>query len=419
MTATLAELDAALPKLARKIRVLDALAWPDGVEERFLGNWRAGRPALPQVSLAPRDHRAEIEGLERLAGDCDAGHPAGQFLAATARSYATAGRMLGAIGTPAFSEHSARLYRRPDFFYQRQQLTALDAARFFLDTTDALLDSQHIPPTVADIPAQDFADWMQPELDRFFGPEKVRVVLDPELASKAIAGATRIRLRASALFSELDKGQLLHHEAFVHAATAQNGMAQVNLSCLGLGAPRTTPTQEGIAMLAELLTGSIDIQRLRRITLRVIAVQQALDGADFIEVFRGFLDAGQAEEEAFRSTQRVFRGGDVHGGSAFTKDACYLTGLIGVHTLLRVAMRDNRPDLVSHLFAGRLSTADVVRLTPLFESGWLVPPRYVPPWAQDLRRLAASFAFSAFVGRIKLELVDLDRFVALEDEDSR
>lgn len=418
MTDSLADLDIALPKLARKIRVLEALAWPDGLEERFLADWRAGRPVLPQVSLAPRNHQAEIEGLEALAGRCDIGHPAGHFLARTAHSYATAGRMLGAIGTPAFSEYSAQLYRRPDYHYKRQNLTALDAARFFLDTTDALLGGQHIPKTVADIPAQDFADWMQPELDLFFGADKVKVVIDPELASKAIAGASRIRLRGGALFSELDKNQLLQHEAFIHAATAQNGMLQTNLTCLALGSPRTTPTQEGLAMLAELLTGSIDIQRLRRITLRVIAVKQALDGADFIDVFKGFLEAGQSEEESFRSTQRIFRGADVRGGGAFTKDACYLTGLIGVHTLLRVAIRDNRPELVNHLFAGRLNAADVVRLGPLFESGWLQPPRYVPHWARDLRLLAAFFAFSAFAGRIKLDLIDLDSFAALEEDDS-
>jgi uncharacterized protein (TIGR02421 family) len=283
----LAELDAALPGLARKIRVLDAIAWPDGIEDRFLADWRAGRPRLPEVVLAPRDHGAEIEALENLAGQCDSGHPAGSFLAATARSYACAGRMLGAIGTPAFTEYSARLYQRPDHYYERQRMTPLDAAHFFLDTTDALLDSRQIPATEADIPAEDFAAWMRTEVDRFFGPDQVRVVLDPDLASKAIAGATRIRLRASARFSELDKAQLLQHEAFVHVGTALNGRAQPRLTSLSLGAPRTTQTQEGIAMLAELLTGSIDIQRLRRIALRVVAVQQALDGADFHRGFQG------------------------------------------------------------------------------------------------------------------------------------
>lgn len=413
---SLSELDAALPGLARKIRVLEALAWPEGVEQDFLAQWRAGNAQLPRVELQPREHSADIAALQAFIGKCDQAHPAGRFLAMTAHSYATAGRMLGAIGTPAFTEYSAALYRRPDFYYPRQKLTMLDAARFFLKTTDALLGGDQIPPSEADIPAEEFAAWMQPELDRFFGAQRIRIVLDPALAAKAIAGTSRIRLRASALFSELDKQQLLQHEAFVHVATAQNGANQANLKCLGLGAPRTTQTQEGIATLAELFTGSMDINRLRRVALRVIAVQQALDGADFIQVFEGFVQAGQSPEESFRSTQRIFRGADVRGGSAFTKDAAYLTGLLGVHTLLRVAIRDNRPELVGHLFAGRLSLADTVRLAPLFESGWLQAPTYVPAWASDMRRLAANLAFSAFIARIKLEVLDLKVFMAFADE---
>ena len=414
--APLSELDAALPGLARKIRVLDALAWPDGVEEVFLERWRAGHPELPKVTLRPRDYSAEVAALEAFIGRCDEGHPAGRYLAMTARSYATAGRMLSAIGTPAFTQYSSALYRRPDFYYSRLKLSMLDAAHFFLKTTDALLGGARIPPSQAEIPAEAFAAWMQPELDRFFGPGRITVVLDPTLAAKAIAGASRIRLRASALFSELDKNQLLQHEAFVHVATAQNGALQPNLKSLGLGAPRTTQTQEGIATLAELFTGSMDINRLRRLALRVLAVQQALDGADFIQVFEGFLAAGQSQEESFRSTQRVFRGADLHGGSAFTKDAAYLTGLLGVHTLLRIAIRDNRPELVGHLFAGRLSLGDTVRLAPLFESGWLQGPVHVPDWAADLRRLAANLAFSAFIARIKLDVLDLEVLMAFADE---
>jgi uncharacterized protein (TIGR02421 family) len=416
MSAALSELDAALPGLTRKIRVLDALSWPDGVEEDFLAKWRGGRAELPRVQLQPRDHSADIAALESFISQCDVGHPAGNYLAMTARSYATAGHMLGAIGTPAFTQYSSALYRRPDFYYTRLQLSMLDAARFFLDTTDALLGGARIPPSPAEIPAKAFAAWIQPELDRFFGVGQITIVLDPNLAAKAIAGSSRIRLRASALFTELDKNQLLQHEAFVHVATAQNGARQPNLMSLGLGAPRTTQTQEGIATLAELFTGSMDINRLRRLALRVLAVQQALEGADFIQVFEGFLAAGQTQEESFRSTQRVFRGADLRGGSAFTKDAAYLTGLLGVHTLLRIAIRDNRPELVGHLFAGRLSLADTVRLAPLFESGWLKGPTYLPAWASDLRLLAANLAFSAFISRIKLDVLDLDVFMAFAEE---
>jgi uncharacterized protein (TIGR02421 family) len=414
--AALSELDAALPGLTRKIRVLDALSWPDGVEEDFLAKWRGGRAELPRVELQPRDHSADIAALETFISRCDVGHPAGNFLAMTARSYATAGHMLGAIGTPAFTHYSSALYRRPDFYYTRLQLSMLDAANFFLKTTDALLGGARIPPSPAEIPAKAFAAWLQPELDRFFGAGQITVVLDPNLAAKAIAGSSRIRLRASALFSELDKNQLLQHEAFVHIATAQNGARQPNLISLGLGAPRTTQTQEGIATLAELFTGSMDINRLRRLALRVLAVQQALEGADFIQVFEGFLAAGQTQEESFRSTQRVFRGVDLHGGSAFTKDAAYLTGLLGVHTLLRIAIRDNRPELIGHLFAGRLSLADTLRLAPLFDSGWLKAPVYLPAWASDLRILAANLAFSAFIAQIKLDVLDLKVFMAFAEE---
>ena len=68
----------------------------------------------------------------------------------------------------------------------------------------------------------------------------------------------------------------------------------------------------------------------------------------------------------------------------FTKDAVYLQGLLEVHALLRLAIRDNRPSLVGNLFAGRLTIADAFRLDPVFESGWLVPATYVPAWASDL-----------------------------------
>ncbi|MGH8466903.1 MAG: flavohemoglobin expression-modulating QEGLA motif protein, partial [Pseudomonas sp.] len=97
---SLPELDAALPGLTRKIRVLDALAWPDGVEEVFLGQWRSGKAQLPKVTFTPREHGAEIAALDSFVDQCDQGHPAGRFLARTAHSYATAGRMLGAMGTP-------------------------------------------------------------------------------------------------------------------------------------------------------------------------------------------------------------------------------------------------------------------------------------------------------------------------------
>ena len=409
-------LDAALLQASKKINVLQALQWPPDAEEKFLQGWQKGNPQLPEVKLEAHNYNDSISSLEAIAARCDEKDPVEKFLFETAQSYANSARMLSAVGTPEFTTYSTKNYSRPDRIYKRQGMSAVDGAKFFIEVTDNLLGNAHLPQTPTDISAQEFAGWLKTEVDEFFAYDTVEVLIDQKMSSKALAGASRIRIRGSAMFSQLDKDLLLYHEAFVHTATVLNGKKQSNLLSLSLGAPRTTRTQEGLAVMAELFTNAMDINRLRRIALRVLAVKQALDGADFIEVFKFFLAAGQTEEESVRSTQRIFRGGDVKGGIVFTKDAVYLAGLFEVHTFMRVAIRDNRPDLVRNIFAGRLTMADALRLAPLFESGWLKPPAYLPTWASDLRRLAALMAYSAFVSFIKLDKVYLERAIEIEDE---
>ena len=410
------EHDARLSRIIKPIRLLSTLAWPPTAEAAFLRSWRAGRPALPEVSIAAPDFGSEIAELQALQAKCDRGHPLDNLIFKTARSYVSAARMLGAIGTPAFTAHSIELYGKPDDTYPTQNFTALDAADFFLQRTDELLGGYVVPPTVADIPVEIFAARLQVEIDRFFDQDAVEVVIDTQLASKAIAGSKRVRLRAGTLYSELDMRQLLEHEAHIHAATMLNGRRQPNLKLLALGAPRTTRTQEGIAVLGELLTLSLDIVRLRRIALRVKAIAMALDGADFIEVFRSFIEAGQSEEESFQSTMRCFRGGDVRGSTAFTKDTVYLKGMLEVYAFLTTCIHENRPELARWLFAGRLTLGDVIELAPYFETGFLEQPHYLPHWARDLRTMASVFACNAFFTRFDLTDVKLANFIRLEEE---
>ncbi|MCT7032309.1 flavohemoglobin expression-modulating QEGLA motif protein, partial [Salmonella enterica] len=94
--------------------------------------------------------------------------------------------------------------------------------------------------------------------------------VDPELTAKAAAGATRIRLRGGTRFTDYDRHQLLAHEALVHSLTALNGRAQPLLASFGRTSPRVTATQEGLAVFAELMSGAIDISRLKRISLRIL-----------------------------------------------------------------------------------------------------------------------------------------------------
>jgi hypothetical protein len=77
-------------------------------------------------------------------------------------------------------------------------------------------------------------------------------------------------------------------------------------------------------------------------------------------------------------------------------------------------VRDNRPELLNAPFAGRVTIGDVVLLAPDFESGFLVPARYVPSWARDLRTLAAAMTDSAFMSRVDLGRVTLQNVVTFE-----
>ena len=409
-------LDAEIRRAARKINVLNALSWPAGEDQKFLDSWHAGHPLLPNLQLRVPDLAANVETLDMLTSQCNQNDPAEKFLAETAQSYADAGRMITAVGTPAFTRFSTKIYGRPDAPYKHHAMNAVDSAKFFLEITTNLLGNQHVGMAEPPIHATDLAQWLQAEVDEFFDHDTIQVVVDEDISARALACGTRIRLRGTSYFSQFDKDQLLYHEAFVHTATHLNGKKQANLTCLGLATPRTTRAQEGIAVLAELATGVMDINRLRRIALRVIAVNMALAGADFIDVFVFFLTAGQSERDAVHSAQRIFRGGAVKGQIVFTKDAIYLQGLMEVHTFFRVAIRDNRPDLIHNMFAGRLTMADALRLSPLFENGWLSQPVYIPIWARDLRRLSALMAYSAFATNVRLDDMDLERVIDFEEE---
>ncbi len=92
------EHDAMLADTVQPIKILGALTWPREAEARFLEAWRAGKPELPKVRLEPQDYSQQIETLESIQSRCDRGHPLDNLIFNTARSYASAARMLGAIG---------------------------------------------------------------------------------------------------------------------------------------------------------------------------------------------------------------------------------------------------------------------------------------------------------------------------------
>jgi len=405
-TAHHAALDARMVRAVRGIRLLTLVSWPQEVHQQFLAQWaRGGAPTLPQVVYPKHDFseaRAELDAIIQAA---DPAHPLGIYIAESARSWSIAAELLESLGTPAVTAHSVRLFGRPDTPLPGNGPTTREAARHFIVIANELDRELLAPSEQIAISATALRLQLQADLDDFFDRRVIEVVLDPELLAKAAAGAERIRLRTGASYSDYDRHQLLQHEAFVHSLTALNGREQPVLPSLALASPRTTATQEGLATFAEQITGSIDIERMKRVSLRIEAVAMALDGADFIEVFRYFLGGGQNEIESFSSAQRVFRGVPLTGGSAFTKDTVYLRGLIGVHTFFRRALRQRKLRLCRLLFAGKMTLSDVQRFEPLFEAGVIVPPRWLPQWLSRANGLAGMLAFSLFANRIRLDQI--------------
>ncbi|TXI45385.1 MAG: DUF1704 domain-containing protein [Lysobacter sp.] len=406
-----AALDTRMVAAVRGIRLLETLSWPASAQETFLAAWKIGRIHLPKIEY-PRDDYTEVRAeLERIVAAADPDHPLGHYLIATAESWRIATRLLDAAGSHRLTAYSTRLYGRPVELLPGDGPTNLEAAEHFVRLADDMDQELRAIEPDAVISAQTVRDELQRDIDAFFTHHTVKVELDPALIAKAAASPTRIRIRTNTGFSEYDRHQLLVHEAFVHTLTGLNGREQPYLTSMARSAPRVTATQEGLATFAELISGSMDIERMKRISLRIVAIDMAIGGADFVQVFRFFLDAGQTPEDSFASTQRVFRGAPLGGGAAFTKDTVYLRGLLSVHTFFRWCLRHRKIAVARQLFAGKLALEDVFALQPMFDAGAIAPPQYIPPWMQRANGLAGMLAFSLFANKIRLDRVDADDLV--------
>jgi hypothetical protein len=109
--------------------------------------------------------------------------------------------------------------------------------------------------------------------------------------------------------------------------------------------------------------------------------------------------------EILREARRVFRGGVLEGGAPFTKDVVYLFGLLQVSSAIRAIFAAGRSDCLRLLFCGKLDVADIPALCELAVMGLCRPPRYLPPWASDLRALLALLTYSIFMNQIDMRPV--------------
>jgi len=378
---------------------LRSVSWSLDIKQQFFDQ---DAQVLPSVVYPQYDPSETLRHVDIARSMVDVSSPFYNWGHRIADKLEYGARMLSTMGTPDFYTNSTKLYGTPKDLLPDGETHSLDLALFFEEMYQNISDL-NIEANFPEIyTSQDIADRLLREVNEMFGKDAPAIVIDDDVSSKVIAGRRRIRIRSTAMFDDNDIDQLVHHEAFIHVATSINGHNQKHIKILQASHPGTTKTQEGLAVFAEFITGHIDLERLRRLSDRVVAIQMAVDGADFIEVYRYYLARIGDKDNAYESARRIFRGGVITGGAPFTKDMVYLDGLLRVHNFLRVVVSSGKAELLPLLFAGKMDLKDIDVMIKLKKRGLISPPKYLPPWMKDIRFLLTYLAYSSFLNSVKL-----------------
>jgi len=376
--------NAQLIEAQRPIRVLEAIRWPHSVEQEFFA--RGGRE-LPRVGrdtyalCSPTLSRAvqtrlrslELDIRTRLPDD-----PASRLLIRRCRSYQDALRLIRARGTTRFAELSREIYGTS---HSRSKDSAL------LPRLIDFLEAPAFPSGDGPrMPATEAAERLSGRLSAYFADRRVSVKLTEQLSADACAGTSYVKLRQAAHFSGADVDLLEVHEGWAHLGTAINGARQPLLTILGKSFPGATRTQEGLAVLTELVSGACHSMRRVRLAQRLRAVIMAEQGADFLVVYRFLLDRDHSETEAYRLAARVFRGSLPRDAGPFTKDLSYGLGLLSLARRLR-AIPPGDETTIPLLFSGKTHTDELPDLTEFHGKGLLARGEFIPAPFLDRRHL--------------------------------
>ncbi len=196
-----------------------------------------------------------------------------------------------------------------------------------------------------------------------------------ELNDRIVASAMVDNIRKSILIkrdiklNQVELKALINHELGVHMVTTVNSELQ-KLKVFKLGLPNNTYTQEGLAILGEYLSGNLSLSRLKKLALRVLAIRMMLNNYDFAKTFKVLMnDYGLKDNDAFKLTTRVYRGG------GFTKDFLYLKGL-------RDVLKIYREKDINTLFIGKTSFKYLNVIDELIERQIATKPAYLPTFMQ-------------------------------------
>ena len=256
------------------------------------------------------------------------------------------------------------------FLYGSLQLYGTVAAPLAVTAEELLETIPPQAPSTQTVTAGAFADAARAEFERYravYPDFPVRVEVRNDI-SELMVSFGRLLIPESAAFRADRVDPLLHHEVGTHVVTYQNGARQP-LTLLTIGLPGYDETQEGLAVLAEYLTGGLDPRRLRVLAARVVAVGKMLDGAGFLDIFESLrTDYRMPARTAWSIAIRVVVG----GGSV--KDAIYLRGITRI---LDALAEGSRLDV---LLVGKLALDHIPLVQDLLDREVLHAPWVRPRW---------------------------------------
>ena len=374
--------DHALAQVAESYRfLLDVTPIRDQAERR-----RFLEGAVDEPRFAYRDLEVDPDVLSEQLAACDLDSVAdptlSQLLRAKHREVELQVAMLRARCTTEFLTLSIDLYG------------AVEAP--LLATAESIIARlpDDLQPGGPPFDADRFVALAEAELDHYRAIDPdcgLHVEVRPDAIGILVAGSTLL-VSPSARVASLRADALVQHEVGTHLLTHVNGACQP-VRILTTGLAGYEQTQEGLGVLAEILTAGLPPSRLRQLAARVIAVDRVVRGASFADVHKELVELGLSPTGAYNAAVRCFRAGGL------TKDAIYLRGLID---LLDHLADGGDLDL---LLLGKLSLDDLPLVADLVERGVLVAPRLRPRYLDGpdarlrLDRLRADTDLIQLTGR--------------------
>lgn len=410
------ELSDRIVEAQRPIRILDSIKWDSSVRTAFFDANCKQLPAIDEhyysrkspLEFDPASKRSEFQQIERdIARKLGQLNPLAQVMRHMCQEYRTVVRMLEARGTEEFGVISEELYGSASDVFHAGDPNLADLGTAMEATLTNLLQNESMQEADKNISAQQAVEMLNDRLLSAFPDAGIRVLLNDQMTADAAAGSDYLKIRSDACFNQLDIDVLEVHEGWVHLGTTLNGGAQPWCTFLSKGTPSATTTQEGLAVLTEILTLRSSPSRLYRLVNRVRAVTLAEDGADFIEVFGYLREHGLPEDDCYSIAVRVFRG-STPTGRPFTKDLSYMRGFVQTYNFLRLAMSEGKLESLPVLFCGKLKLEDIKIFKHLMDEGVVIPPQFLPPHFADITGLATWMSFSRFLASLSFDQLEAD-----------